>query len=70
MKKTVSFILMAMLSLSLSAAKVVTSASLKLVADGKTLNTEAIQNAIDVCLRRVVASCQSARAFTSPGPSS
>ena len=47
MKKTVSFILMAMLSLSLSAAKVVTSASLKLVADGKTLNTEAIQNAID-----------------------
>ena len=32
MKKTVSFILMAMLSLSLSAAKVVTSASLKLVA--------------------------------------
>ena len=47
MKKTVFTLLLATLSLSLSAAKVITSASIKLVADGKTLNTTAIQGAID-----------------------
>ncbi len=47
MKKTVLTLLLATLSLSLSAAKVITSASIKLVAGGKTLNTTAIQGAID-----------------------
>ena len=47
MKKTVLLILTLTVSLALSAAKTLTSADLKLVADGKTLNTVALQQAID-----------------------
>ena len=47
MKKTVFLFLSLVASLSLSAAKTLTSEALKLVPDGKTLNTVALQQAID-----------------------
>lgn len=52
MKKTVFTLLLATLSLSLSAARVVTSASIDMIADGKTLNTTVLQNAIDRLSRK------------------
>ena len=47
MKKTIITLLLVLLSLGVNAARELTSAQLKLVGDGKTLNTSAIQTAID-----------------------
>ena len=52
MKKTTTILLLVLLSLGVNAAREVTSAQLKLVGDGKTLNTPAIQAAIDKLSRK------------------
>lgn len=52
MKKMIATLLLVLLALGVNAARELTSTQLKLVGDGKTLNTSAIQTAIDKLSRK------------------